>query len=60
MWSALAVQVTRKVNLRFAHIFNRVFYVQESAKNAQNLAENGAFETRRSAFTMPALTMLRP
>jgi hypothetical protein len=58
MWCALAVQVTRKVNLRFAHIFNRVFEVPESAKKAQNLTENGLFETRGFAFTMAALDAL--
>jgi hypothetical protein len=47
------------VNIKSAHIFNRVFEVHESAKNEQNLTKNGAFETRRSAFTILALTMPR-
>jgi hypothetical protein len=48
-----------QVNRRVAVIFNRVSEVPESAPNAENLAKNGAFETRRSAFTIRALTMPR-
>jgi hypothetical protein len=47
------------VNIKSAHIFNRVFEVHESAQNGENLTKIGAFETRRSAFTISALTMPR-
>jgi hypothetical protein len=47
------------VNIKSLRIFNRVFEVQESAQNTKNLTENGVFETRRSAFTIRALTMPR-
>jgi hypothetical protein len=46
------------VNIKLADIFNRVFEVHESAQKAQNLTENGLFETRESAFTIRALTTI--
>jgi hypothetical protein len=48
------------VNARIANIFNRVFEVQESAQNAENLTENRVFETHVLELTTPALTMLPP
>jgi hypothetical protein len=48
------------VNCKSVRIFNRVFEVPESAKNAENLTENGTFETHVSRLTMSSLTIVAP
>jgi hypothetical protein len=46
--------------MKYAAIFNGILEVQNPAQNGKNLAGIGAFETHGFAFTMAALTMIRP